>query len=114
MLRLSLPTRRCPSKHRLSSTDRRNSLAKHLGWFHPTQRLSRTIVQLPRHGVQMGSTVLTEVIYAREVLAQETVRVLAAATLPGAVGIAEVDLHVRIHAEPYVVGHLLALDPGQR
>src|SRR5262245_39809380 len=102
------------AEHRLPSTDRRNSLAKHLGWFHPTQGLSRAIVQLPRHRAQVSGRVLAEVICAREVLAEQTVRVLAAATLPGAVGIAEVDLHVRIHAEPQVVGHFLALVPGQR
>src|SRR5437773_508335 len=95
-------------EHRLSSTDRRNSPAKHFGWFHPIQGLSRAVVQLPGDGVEMSGAVEAQVILAREVLAEQTVGVLIAAALPWAVGVAEVDHHVRVRAEPYVVSHLFA------
>src|SRR5437667_9289604 len=62
----------------------------------------------------MSGAVEAQIILAREVLAEQTVGVLIAAALPWAVGVAEVDHHVRVRAEPYVVSHLFALVPGQR
>ena len=55
-----------------------------------------------------------EVGALREVLAQQPVGVLVRAALPGAVRVAEVDLHAGVDGEPGVVGHLGALVPGQR
>ena len=46
-----------PPNTRASSTDRRNSPAKHLGWFHPTERLSRAVVEAPGDGVEVSGTV---------------------------------------------------------
>ena len=43
-------------EHWLSSIDRRNSPAKHFGWFHPIQGLSRAVVELPSDGVQVSRT----------------------------------------------------------
>ena len=48
-----------------------------------------------------------------EVLAQQAVGVLVGAALPGALGVAEVDLDTGVHAEAHVFCHLLALIPGQ-
>ena len=69
---LELPTQlpdRASLEDRLSSIDRCNSPAKHLGWFHPTECLSRAVVQLSGDGVEMCSAVKAEVGVAREVLA---------------------------------------------
>jgi hypothetical protein len=41
----------------VSSTGRRNSPAKHLAWFHPTERLSRAVIELPGDGVEVSGTV---------------------------------------------------------
>ena len=40
-----------------ASTGRCNSPAKHLGWCHPIQRLSRAIVELPGDGVEVSGAV---------------------------------------------------------
>jgi hypothetical protein len=98
----------------LSSTDRRNSLAEHFGWFHPIQGLSRAVVELPGDGVQVGGTVQAQVSFAWEVLAEEAVGVFVASALPWAVRVAEVDLHVGVRGEAYVISHLFPLIPGQR
>ena len=47
-----------------------------------------------------------------QVLAQETVGVLVGATLPGAFGIAELDLDAGVDAEADVLGHLWSLVPS--
>ena len=102
------------AEHWLSSTDRRNSLAEHFGWFHPIQGLSRAVVELPGDGIQVGGTVQAQVSFAWEVLAEEAIGVFVASPLPWAVRVAEVDQHVRVRAEPHVFSHLLALIPRQR
>src|SRR5207245_9504318 len=50
----------------------------------------------------------------RQVLAQQAVRVLVRAALPGAARVAEVDLDLGGDGELGVVGHLQAAIPGQR
>jgi hypothetical protein len=55
-----------------------------------------------------------EVSAFRKVLAQQPISVLVRASLPWAVGIAEVDLESGIDAQLGVLGHLLAAVPGQR
>ena len=49
----------------------------------------------------------------REVLAQQTVGVLVRAALPGAMGIAEVDVDVDCQRQSPVVRKLLAAVPGE-
>ena len=41
----------------VSSIGRCNSPAKHLAWFHPTERLSRAAIELPGDGVEVSGTV---------------------------------------------------------
>ena len=55
-----------------------------------------------------------EALALGEVLAKEAVGVLVRAPLPGASGIAEVDVDPRLDREAPVLGHLRALIPGQR
>src|SRR5207245_10898064 len=84
---------------RAASTDRRNRSAKHFGWFHPTQRLSRAVVEFPSDPVELGSGIGAEVSGPWEVLAEQAVAVLVAAALPGAVRIAEEDPDVGVDGE---------------
>jgi len=99
---------------RALSTDRCNSAAEHLGWFHPSQRLSRASVELPGHRGEIGACVGAKVRTSREVLTKQTIGVLAAATLPRAVRVAEVDIDVGVDGETDVLGHLFPLVPRQR
>jgi hypothetical protein len=55
-----------------------------------------------------------EIHSLREVLSQETVRILVQTTLPRTSWIAEVHFDVGIQTEPLVIRHLLAMIPGQR
>jgi hypothetical protein len=47
-------------------------------------------------------------------LPQQAACVFVGATLPGTVGITEVDLHICGHTEGFVLGHLVSPVPGQR
>ena len=49
--------------------------AEHFVWFHPPQRLSKSIIELARHRVQFGSCVDAEVSSLWEVLAEQIVAV---------------------------------------
>ena len=77
------------------SRDRRNSAAERLGGFHPSPRLSRASVELPGHRGEIGAGVGAEVRTSREVLTKQAIGVLAAAALPRAVRVAEVDIRCR-------------------
>src|SRR2546422_4082253 len=96
-----------------ASTDRRNRPAEHFGWFHPTQRLSRAVVEVPSDPVQLGSGIDAELGIPGEVLAEQAVAVFIAAALPRAVRIAEEDADVGVDGELHVLGHFLALVPGE-
>src|SRR6187431_3208478 len=56
---------------------------------------------------------MREICSAREILSQQAVGVLVAATLPRTAWIAEIDLHVGGNGEALVVSHLLASIPSQ-
>src|SRR5260370_3324827 len=92
---------------------RRNSPRKYLGWCQPLECLSRPRVELSSDGVELALSMDTQVSPLREVLAQESVGVLIAAPLPGAVRVAEVDFYARFDREAQVVCHLMALIPGE-
>src|SRR5947209_4123868 len=85
----------------VDSSGRRNTaymscpeeLVQSLGRCSPAQGLSRSAVEGDRHGRKVLGAVHAEVSALREVLPQQPVGVLVRATLPGAVGIAEVDRH---------------------
>ena len=88
--------------------------ASALGWFHPAEGLSRTVVELVGDGVEVGLGVDGEVGAFGHPLAEEAVGVLVGAALPGRVGVAEVDVDAGVDAERGVLGHLPALVPGDR
>lgn len=66
------------------------------------------------NSVQLVDPVFAEVCPLGEVLAEQTVGVLIAATLPWALRVAEVDLETGIDPQLRMLGHLGALVPGQR
>src|SRR3954466_8770954 len=106
----------------VDSSGRRNTayvscseeLVQSLGRCSPAQCLSRPAVEGDRHGCQVLGAVHAEVGALWKVLAQQPVGVLVRATLPGAVGIAEVDRHASLDPELGVLGHFRSLIPGQR
>src|SRR3954447_26598215 len=89
----------------VDSSGRRNTayvscseeLVQSLGRCPPAQGLSRPAVEGDRHGRKIVRAVRAEVGALWKVLAQQPVGVLVRATLPGAVGIAEVDRHASLH-----------------
>src|SRR3954447_4467964 len=85
-----------------------------LGRCPPAKGLSRPAVEGDRHGRKVLGTVHAEVSALREVLAQQPIGVLIRAALPGAVGIAEVDLKTGVDPQAGVLAHLRSLIPGQR
>ncbi len=82
-------------KAALGSTGQRNTLVEYLCWTTEVQRLSRTLVQLKSDPVQVRLRGSGQIGAFRKVRAQQTVGVLVRSTLPRALWIAEVDLHVR-------------------
>src|SRR3954453_14904978 len=100
---------------RVDSRGRRNTayvtgseeLVQSLGRCSPAKGLSRPAVEGHRHGCKVLGAVHAEVSALREVLAQQPIGVLVRAALPGAVGIAEVDLKTSIDPQAGV----LALRP---
>src|SRR3954447_26874424 len=89
-------------------------LVQSLGRCSPAERLSRPAVEGHRHGCKVLGAVRAEVSALREVLAQQPIGVLVRAALPGAVGIAEVDLKTSVDPQAGVLAHLRSLIPGQR
>src|SRR3954447_18305495 len=89
-------------------------LVQSLGRCSPAERLSRPAVEGHRHGCKVLGAVRAEVGALWKVLAQQPVGVLVRAALPGAVGIAEVDLNACVDLQARVLAHLGALIPGQR
>jgi len=86
-------------------------LCKLLRWFHPAERLSRPVVEHVSHSIEMALAMDREVRTSREVLPKQAVGILVRASLPGTVGVAEVDLHAGGDTELPVTGHLLAAVP---
>lgn len=74
-----------------------------------TVRRGWLVVQAVGNGVELVLGEHAQIGALGQVLAQQSVGVLAGATLPGAVPIAEVDLHARGSAQFLVPAHLLAL-----
>src|SRR3954470_20554552 len=89
-------------------------LVQSLGRCSPAERLSRPAVEGHRHGCKVLGAVRAEVGALWKVLAQKPVGVLVGAALPGAVGIAEVDLDACVDLQARVLGHLGSWVPGQR
>ena len=66
------------------------------------------------HGTQLFGAMLAEIRALGELLAEQTVGVLVAAELPGALRVAELDIETGIDAELRVLGHLGTLVRSQR
>src|SRR5215207_6326528 len=78
------------------------------------ERLARAAVELRGDLVEALLADPGEARSLREVLAKQAVGVLVRAPLPGAAGIAEVDLDPRLDREAPLLRHLRALIPGER
>src|SRR5262245_28567165 len=77
------------------------------------QGLSRALIEPQSNGIEVGLGEAREIGSSREVLSQQAVGVLVAATLPWTARITEVNLHVGGNREAFVARHLLALVPRQ-
>ena len=85
-----------------------------LGGGLPAEGFAGSTVQSCGDSVQVAPGVSAEIGAFREVLAEQTVGVLVGATLPGTLGVAEVNIEIGVYSELSVLGHLGSLVPGQR
>src|SRR3954470_11756732 len=104
----------------LGSSGRRNTcvprsqqLVKGLGRRSPSKRLARPTVERRGHRGESFRAVSAQVRALREVLPQQPIGVLVRPALPGAVRIAEVDLHASVDPQLRMLAQLRALIPGQ-
>jgi hypothetical protein len=100
--------------HPAVSTSARKELSELFRWFHKTEGFARTVVEASRDAVQVMCRESREVGSTWHVLAQQSVRVLVRAPLPGAVRVAEVDLDAGVDREVDVAVYLFALVPSKR
>src|SRR5262245_17606703 len=77
------------------------------------QGLSRALIEPQSNAIEVGLGEAREIGSSRDVLSQQAVGVLVAATLPWTARITEVNLHVGGNREAFVARHLLALVPRQ-
>ena len=80
----------------------------------PVEGGTGSVVHLVGNGVEVVLAVHREVGALGQILAQHPVGVLARASLPGTVRVAEVHLHARALGEGLMSCHLAALVVGQR
>src|SRR5256885_10747772 len=73
------------------------------------QGLSRALIEPQSNAIEVGLGEAREIGSSREVLSQQAVGVLVAATLPWTARITEVNLHVGGNRDAFVPSHLLAL-----
>ncbi len=88
-------------------------LGEHLQWGQPSVCYPWSCVQTIGDPIELGLAEHAEVGALGHVLAKRAVGVLARASLPGAVRVAEVDLHAGLCTQIGVAGHLLALVIGE-
>src|SRR5262249_24431995 len=105
------------SKPRLLSGGEFNRSVQHqlqsIGRGFEGQGLSRALIEPQSNAIEVGLGEAREIGSSREVLSQQAVGVLVAATLPWTARITEVNLHVGCNREAFVARHLLALVPRQ-
>jgi len=101
-----------PRKGWADSTSQRKNLGELLHWCHESKRFAWTMVQTIGNDRQPIGAVEREIRSLRHVLTKQAVGVLVGAALPGAVGVAEVDLDTGVDRESLVARHLPALVPG--
>src|SRR5262249_28067225 len=80
----------------------------------PAESLPGSTIERSGHRCEFVRAVPAEVGALGEVLAQQPVGVLVGPALPGALGIAEVDVQTGCDLEVGVPGHLHAAVPGER
>src|SRR3974390_1488107 len=85
--------RPCPL-YPAGSTDRRNTCVKSLCWGFKPQGLTRPLVELACHSVQVSLRVDRQVSSFRKVLSQQTIGVLIGTALPRTLRIAEVNIDI--------------------
>jgi len=78
------------------------------------QSLSRTLVEMQCHLVELGLRMDRQVGSFREVLSQQPICVFVGAALPRALRITQVDLHIGGHRKTFMLGHLQPAIPRQR
>src|ERR1700721_4568813 len=88
----------CPGEFNWSVQHQSQSI----GWGFEAQGLSRALIEPQGDRVEVGLGEAREIGSSGEVLSQQAVGVLVAAALPGAAGIAEVNLTVGGHRERLV------------
>lgn len=98
----------------LDSTGQRNTLRQDIGRRSIVEGFSAAGVEFAGDGVEIVLAEMGEIHPLGKILAQEAVGVFIAAALPGAVRIAEIDLHIGGHGEAGMGGQLRAPVPGQR
>src|SRR5689334_20684343 len=97
-----------------SSEGRCNTCLQFTRWSLKSQGLSWTLIQAQRDLVELRLSDGSQIGSSREVLPQEQIGVFVCATLPGALWIAEVDLHIGSNRKRLVLGHLQSAIPRQR
>src|SRR5215469_1180046 len=98
----------------VGSNSRRNTCLKCSGWRSKSQGLARSLVQEQRELVELRLAEHRDVCTLWHVLPQEPIGVFVRPALPGALGVAEIDLDVGRDGEALVVRHLVTPIPGER
>src|ERR1700678_3213615 len=99
---------------RAGSDGRRNTGVKFTRRSLEAQCFSGALIQAQRDLVELRLRKTGQVGASRKILAQQQIGVFVRATLPGALRIAEVNLHIGSYREVLVFGHLQSAIPGQR
>ena len=79
----------------------------------PSESFAGATVESYGDSYEVGGAMSAQVCAFGKVLTQQTVGVLIAATLPGALRVAEVNLETGIDPQLHVLGHLGTLVPSQ-
>ena len=88
-------------------------LGESLSWRSPSQSFTGPSVELVGNAVELGLGHMSQGSTFGKVLAEEAVRVLVGAALPGVARVAEVDGDAGLDCEALVLRHLSALIPSQ-
>jgi transposase len=114
LLSLGIEFKHSRPYHPAVSTSERKELGELLRWFHESKSLARSVVEALGDAGKVPGAQGREVGPARHVLAQQPVRVLVRAPLPGTARVTKVDLDAGVDGEVGVPVHLFALIPGDR
>ena len=101
-------------KATVGSTGQRNGLSKRISWGPEAKGFAWASIEAEGDLIKVILTADGQIRSVGEVLAQQTIRVLVAAALPGALRITEVDSDVSSDGEFPVIGQFGAPVPSQR